>query len=504
MKHYLLLSLSFCLFCTHLYGKNFSADESPRDSIMELFLFQKNRSTTSLLMPKNYKKTEANINYFYSNGDYFSPLDLGNKKGLDVKIQSILTLKSWNLYGKVNYTNFYASKSYSALMYPVSYLENPLFIFQNHSSNWNIQDYKFEVLGNRYLDREMKWNIGFNAVYDGVLTFKRTDVRNEQTRLNIVLTSGIGYQLNDRWKIALDLGMKLSKTIPQLSIIYNHPSNDVHYNNYVNLGMGSMLLSSGTKYKIKDVVPKMVINITHDNSYKQERFASSILYNLENWQNINLRSSKIDNKVHSFKSFKIQTLYEVLWRNKTNRTILGGYFSYQDGNTYYRPQFNGRFIRTSTLDNLNLQLLYRKEKYSSFIKGYRSSLNISYNKLHDNNFGILYKLIRIQPSVRTTFLLLQNRHKHNFEISSGIQLCIVKDLTEYQYRKSLHDNLLGEQFREYLRTNHLNADLKLSYLVNHSICIYSILNYKQPFSKNYVSDGQNDSYMIRAGLKINY
>lgn len=356
--------------------------------------------------------TRGNADFSYTGGDFYSPLEMGNNKGVNVDVASLLKIGEWNLFGGFSYKNKFAGKSRSALMYPVNYEDNPLFLFQHHSSEWNTQQYRFSVKGARKVGCG-RWRIGFMGTYSGYLAYKQTDIRNEQTTLDMILGAGAGYQLSSQWLLGLDVSYNWTKTSPNFSIVYNHQPDDIYFKNYMNVGYGTVITSPGYNFKVLDSRPVLSLSAFHNTHKKRDLFRWEGYVHRQKWTDESVKDAGRDNKPYKFHGEGFNALYQHLEKKDRHEWVSEIRLKGGRGRSYYKEAVGDPFKDPYFYRMLGAGIVVGRESYADILwKKIEIGFSTDYHWMRDKNFGTSLRVIAFSPDMRAELCFpLNEKHR---------------------------------------------------------------------------------------------
>lgn len=493
----------------NLYSSNILYSKD--DSFRQVSLFSMSINQTSIKSELNYK-----------NGNFFSPLGLDNCRGLKIEVESYRKINQWNLYGTALYSNSFMDESQLALMYPINYEENPIFLFQNHSSQWNLQGYDLNVAINRSVGRKKNISFGYALKYSGLSTFKRTDIRNEETNLLIENALGVSCRLSMRWKIALDVFWKRVKNKPNLSVKYNHNSNDDAYKAILNLGMGKIKLNPGYDYLIKTDEPKVNFSVLRRGEKSISRYGFTLSSFSTIWDDESIKNIEFKSENYKFSKSKFGLLYDY---KSVNFDFLVQSF-YNNGESSMRKTYDGNlekvyadrhfdvssgFIWKFTNDSGDSQRVFDSrtshsnpvsqisQRSSEGLQSLEVDLGWKYSSMHDMSYGMDFMLSKYHLSLKTLSILNLKSNKY-FEVMPSLSGMYIQDLTDYKKPiVTKFDELLGDKYRKYMSTSTVDFQIYFSYNVRKNNLINLFLDYDY---RLYVGEGI--CHILKSGVKFTF
>ena len=143
----------------------------------------------------------------------------------------------WVFSGSFVYENGQADSVRANLSYRLRNNGSPSFYFcKNPGTKWNIQKYGLTAAAARKFGT--RWSAGASAVYTGDMSFRKNDVRNAQTTLNIDLRIAASCSLPSGHVFSLGASWLHAKEKPGFSTIY---SSGPDFTIYLINGLGTYL-----------------------------------------------------------------------------------------------------------------------------------------------------------------------------------------------------------------------------------------------------------------------
>ena len=243
----ILKSSLFFILCSLGITAQVSNSEHLQDgcstAFQERYYQQVFSETPSML--SHWKTTDwsyISLSYFKDKGDFRNPQLYSKSAGLKLKTASIVKLSKsdWTFYGAFEYQHKVADSVRGNLSYYIQRNESPYYLFMKKSGNWNLQNYQFNVTATKQLLAQ-KLALGLNVKYKVLMAFRTIDTRNNQTSLDVESTVSGTYAVskNNSWSLGLKYSTK--KTKSKLSNKYQHATQGLDYNLYLNAGLGTYL-----------------------------------------------------------------------------------------------------------------------------------------------------------------------------------------------------------------------------------------------------------------------
>lgn len=179
------------------------------------------------------------VRFDYEKGDLHHPQTYDRLLKGQVETESILHLpeKGWTFHGRFVYEYGMADSVRANLSYGLRSNGSPSFYFcRKPASEWNIQRYGFEATASKQLGE--RWSVGGQFDYTGDLSFRKSDVRNQQTALGIHIVLSATYRPSEHHVLSIGADYLRNKEKPLFSIIY---SSGPDYTIYLMNGLGTYI-----------------------------------------------------------------------------------------------------------------------------------------------------------------------------------------------------------------------------------------------------------------------
>ena len=183
--------------------------------------------------------TEITLEGDYAGGKLHHPQTVDGLLLGRVYTESIVRLpdNKWTFSGSFVYENGRTDSLRANLSYRLRDNGSPSFYFcKNPGARWNIQKYGLTAAAARKFGRH--WSAGISAVYTGDMSFRKNDVRNAQTTLNIDIRLSASCHLESGHVLSLGASWLHAKEKPSFSIMY---SSGPDYTIYLMNGLGTYL-----------------------------------------------------------------------------------------------------------------------------------------------------------------------------------------------------------------------------------------------------------------------
>lgn len=193
----------------------------------------------------------------YGNGGLHHPQTYDRMLKGGVETESILHMpeKGWSFHGRFFYENGVADSVRANLSYGLRSNGTPSFYFcRQPASRWNIQRYGLEASVSKRLGEQ--WSLGGQFDYRGDLAFRKSDVRNEQTTLDIHAVLSVSRRFGEHHLVSAGVDYLRSKERPSFSIVYSTGEN---YMIYLMNGLGTYITDQTSEMVWVEHAPSLLL-----------------------------------------------------------------------------------------------------------------------------------------------------------------------------------------------------------------------------------------------------
>lgn len=351
--------------------------------------FEQQINPSIILLPffieQKGEKTKINSFFKLSEGDYFSPFGLSKGKGLFFDVLTLQKVHKWYLKGAFEYNNSFFAKSHILLSDYGSLINSPLFLFQQKSGVFNIQNYHFKTMVARAFFDE-KINLGLRFNYSGRSLYRRSDIRNNQQSLNLNSALGIGYNLNKNTILGIDFGLDYSKTSPNLSKKYNHPVDDTLYRHYMNIGFGTIDYAAVYKYKIIRLIPSLTFTLSQKTDKGEKTIRLSAKNEKNEWTDLNIKKTSLDDKPFLYKALIFES--DLFFKFIAHKRIFISKMRamYKRGNTWRKVSNQGVYSPAVVQEYLNINVGLAYFLGASFVRKIGIDFSTFAHQMKDLNY----------------------------------------------------------------------------------------------------------------------
>lgn len=177
--------------------------------------------------------------YDYKKGNFRNLQSYNRFSQFSIHTESVKSFKEkgWTFYGKFTYSNGGLDSVHNNISLNMSSSGSPYYHFLKMPGQWKTQHYIFNAIAAKNINEKL--SLGLRLFYDGDLAFRQNDTRNNQTTLTTNVSFSATYSLNAAHNISLGVSYYRSKAEPNFSNKFQHESNDLTYNRYLNAGLGT-------------------------------------------------------------------------------------------------------------------------------------------------------------------------------------------------------------------------------------------------------------------------
>lgn len=351
--------------------------------------FEQQINPSAILLPSfiEEKGEQTKLNSFFklSGGDYFSPFELSKEKGLFFDILTLQKVRKWYLKGAFEYHNSFFSKSHILLSDYGSLVHSPLFLFQQKSAVFNIQNYHFKTTVARlFFDEKINLALRFN--YLGRSLYRRSDIRNNQPSLHLNTALGIAYNLNKNTIFGVDFGLDYRKTSPNLSKKYIHSVDDTLYRHYMNVGFGTIDYAATYKYRIIALMPNVIFTLSHKNEKNEKIIRLSVKNEKNEWTDLSIKKIHLNDKPFLYKMLSVES--DLFFKFIANKRIFITKMKtmYKRGHTLRKISNQAVYTPVAVQEYLNIKAGFAYFPRSFFVKKIGIDFSTFYHQMDDLNY----------------------------------------------------------------------------------------------------------------------
>ncbi|MEN7548515.1 DUF6850 family outer membrane beta-barrel protein [Rapidithrix thailandica] len=239
--------------------------------------------------------------YTQGKGAFRHPQKYRQTTGLTLSTESLYRLEKtqWTFYGKFDYGNKKADSVMHNLSYTLPDNGSPYYFLIKKAGSWNIQKYHFKVSASNQLPGR-KLSLGFKLRYNSDLSYRKVDTRNAQTALTMSAVLSATYLIKPEQMFSIGFKIFRKKTEPSLHNKYQHSTQDLTYNIYINTGMGSYLKNINSGITIRETQPGISVQWVKDTERKYWSLHYQLDFGRESWENRNINAVEVENTISRY------------------------------------------------------------------------------------------------------------------------------------------------------------------------------------------------------------
>ena len=223
MRLRLIITLCLSLYLSNLFSQDsisvINRYEVDYDFLYSQYIDVFSKTPSLLTEWKHDDWAYIGAGYDLTKGDFRNPQAYNSLSQLNILTESILKPETgnWIFHGKFLYSNGTAKDVHSNLSYHIGRNGSPYYILQKQPGDWNLQNYEFIATATNQITERL--SLGFKVLYNGELSLRTIDTRNNQTSLVADLITSGSYKLSENNTLSLGLDYKRVKVQPKLSEI---------------------------------------------------------------------------------------------------------------------------------------------------------------------------------------------------------------------------------------------------------------------------------------------
>lgn len=476
MRFRLIITLCLLLCLSNLLAQD-SVSDVNRTKIDYYFLHTQYMDvfseTPSILTGWKYDSwSYIGADYDLAKGNFRNPQKYNSLSQINIKTESVYRPDNgnWMFHGKFRYSNGEADSVYSNLSYHVDRSGSPYYFFQKKEGNWNLQNYEFNVTAaNQVTDR---LSLGFKILYNGDLTFRTTDTRNNQTSLITNLVASAGYKLSENNTLSIGVKLNRVKTEPNLSNKYHQSGVDLTYNRYLNTGLGSYIKNVDFKATMEDKSYGAVVQLLN----QSENSSYSAIYEIatgEEWYvNKKLTDINEQNRIlnydymsHKVRASSLHSLSNAFISACFNLELLKG-----DGKQWSDQSLS--YIENYEVDILDVDIRATLYRPFSFIRRINVSAKLHDESRFDKSYGYQFNYTNLLAGINTEAMFRIKSFRTGFMVGVSYG----KNLDNLNFPNAASSNIYVNWI----------ANPLMSYLTCDFLEIPAYLRFDIPFKTNLV------------------
>ena len=363
---------------------DFFPDRQTRETLKHIYTTSYERNPSMLTWWDYETWSTIGVEGSFGKGRLHSPLTTDGTRGININTESILhqDKTGWTFSGKFEY----GIELNDSLRYTLSHGKRPygspsMFFCIAPAQKWELQHYTLAATASKKLGTH--WSAGVHLEYIGGKQFRKTDVRNEQSSLNIVLDAGATGVFGNNM-LSAGLLYERNKEKPQFSRIYNSGPN---YTIYLMNGLGTQITKLETSPSWSQNIPGAYLSWARRGGHNRVNIKYSFKYGVDSWKSEYTQSSTYQSKrtKYKFTSHGLD-LTDILTLGCGGNMIFDGSFAFTAGNSSNWNNTASVFIE----DYSALQFdAHAGILYSNPIKWFRKvgvNADVTGENRHDKNY----------------------------------------------------------------------------------------------------------------------
>lgn len=464
--------LKFLLFfALVLHFSKTKAQNIARDTVANILQVQNKYTTVYNSIPSmlsNWKGTKwavLSTSYYNEDRSFKSPQEYESTNGVLFNTESLSYNENsdWSFYGSFMYSTSQVDSVNNNLSYRIRENGNPYYFFMKKAGEWNLQNYWLKASVSKKMKRD-GLSMGLGIKYFTNLYHRKTDTRNEQTKLSVKTSYGISYKTKNSEIWSAGLSLLFDKEKSKLSNKYQHPTQNLDYNIYFNAGLGSYLKNKKQGLVMDGFTPGLYLQWFKETHKNNLMLAYNVNFGKQEWLDESIRSvtsnnivSKYTHQKHTFK-----TMFQHNYKSATLVSTFSTSYLKGSGNLWVPLQKNfleNFKVTKLTIDSETKFFLNR----SSIVNSLGISFKILNNKELDKNYGSVfnYTNLIVEPNI---YLKLPITNK--VKIALDTRLIYTQNIGSKYFPNAATQNLyfdwIGEPLKNYVTTDVFSCNIDLS------------------------------------------
>lgn len=397
---------------------NLFPDAQTRETLDGIYrsIYEKNPSLLSWWDYDTWSTIGADA--YAGKGKLHSPLKPYGEKGLDVRTESILHQKNtgWTFSGKFEYGIEIADSVSSTLSYRKRPYGSPSMYFCiAPGTRWELQHYTLAATASKRLAE--RWSAGVHLEYIGGKQFRKSDVRNEQTSLDISIEAG-ATGVFGRNLVSAGLSYERYKEKPELSRAYN---NGADYFIYLLNGLGTQITGLESSPSWRQNVPGAYLSWGYHSGKNRLTAKYAFKYGEDCWKSESTQSASRQEKrtKYSFMSHDV-ALTDILTLSCGGSMIFDGSFSFVSGNSSNWNKTASVFIEDYTTTVYDGHAGIRFTNPGHWFRKVGVNADITGESRHDKNYDARLDDMNVTGDMFAGFGIKAGKTDITLDVNGGI------------------------------------------------------------------------------------
>ncbi len=384
-----------------------------------------------------------------------STLSPDGARGLNIETRSILHQKDkgWSFSGKFSYSIGVTDSLRSTLSFRKKPYGSPSFFYcLVPAKTWEVQQYALSATATKNFHG--KWSVGAQLDYTGDKQFRKTDVRNDQSALEINVSAGASVVMGGNI-LSAGLTYERNKEQPSFSILYNSGE---RYTIYLMNGMGTQMSNLTQPVWQQNVFGGYVGWNWHG---EKNRFASKLYFksgkDFTEDKSTQIAASQERWTEYNFSEYGISAT-DILQLSAENELIFDVEASLTSGKSSGWNQTSKRFIQNYNVDMYGVSAEVRYVARGWFRK---AGLNVDLNGENrlDKNYDARLDYMTLAGNIFTGFGVKAGKTDISLDLTGGLSNGLSVDYQPNAAKDgtNIYTTNIGRNEESWLKTGLWNA-----------------------------------------------
>lgn len=441
---------------------NLFPDTQTRETLTGIYgaVYEKNPSLLSWWDYETWSTigTEASA----GGGKLHSPMAPDRIKGISVKTESILHQKNtgWTFSGKFEYGIDIADSVSSTLSYRKRPYGSPsMFFCIAPGARWELQHYSLAATASKRLGDA--WSAGVHLEYLGGKQFRKSDVRNEQTSLDISLEAGVT-GIFGKNLLSAGLSYGRSKEKPQFSRAYN---NGADYFIYLMNGLGTQITGVESAQSWRQNVPGAYLSWGLHGERNRLTAGYSFKYGEDCWKSEGIQSASRQEKItrYEFTAHEV-SLTDILDLECGGKLIFNGSLDFVSGKSSNWNKTASVFIEdySSTVYGGHAGILFSNSDRIFRKAGIHA--DASGESRHDKNYDARLDGLNVSGNIFAGFGAKAGKADISMEVNGGVSKWLTADYQPNAAKDgyNIYTTYVGMAEKAYMDAGQWNTGIRLN------------------------------------------
>ncbi len=398
-------------------------------------------------------RSYLSFGYNKEKGEFHHPQSYDRLSSFNFETKSFFRQKEsvWSFFGMFTYSNGRADSVSTNLSYDIGKDGSPYYYFIKRAGNWNLQHYSFDAVASREMNSKL--SMAGNVKYNGSQFFRLVDTRNNQTKLDIVLRLSATYNINKQDYLSIGVNYTYDKTQPSFSDMYQHSSDGLLYNIYLNAGMGSYFKGADYPSVIQYRIPGITLQWLLHRNKETTSFAYSFNKGKQTWKDKSIVRTDKQNIISKYNTGVHKLSIQTIRSNNQSTLDAALDVGLTSGKGHQLNKTTSIYIQNYNHTGFDAKLKTKIIREEHVLNRIMLGAQFDYKKQRDKNYAysLMYTNFDLYAGVRFNIRFLQ---KTTFiEVKPGYHRNIHFENNIGAASGNIYNNWIGVPVSEFFASN---------------------------------------------------